>query len=64
MIRIIKVTVVFLSTMFFTSIVLADRLVDWPEKEITIVVPYSAGGTTDITARKIASEMESTLGIG
>lgn len=34
---------------------------EWPEKELTIVAPYSAGGTTDITARKIAAEMEKIL---
>lgn len=63
MIRIFKGVAVFLSTVFFTNSVLAGNVADWPEKEITIVVPYSAGGTTDITARKIASEMEKRLDV-
>ena len=35
---------------------------DFPERPITVVVPYGAGGTTDISARKIASLAEAELG--
>ena len=34
----------------------------WPERPITIVVPASAGGTTDITARMLAEKMGQDLG--
>lgn len=35
---------------------------DFPTQPITVVVPYGAGGTTDISARKLSSLAESELG--
>ncbi|MCI0511184.1 tripartite-type tricarboxylate transporter receptor subunit TctC [Chromohalobacter marismortui] len=37
-------------------------LADYPEKPITIIVPWAAGGGTDATARTIAKAMEEQLG--
>lgn len=37
-------------------------LADYPEKPITLIVPWAAGGGTDATARTIASAMEQELG--
>ena len=34
----------------------------WPEKSIKMLVPYSAGGPTDIQARALADDMGRTLG--
>lgn len=34
----------------------------WPEKPVTIVVPFGAGGNTDILARMLAQEMSLELG--
>lgn len=34
----------------------------WPEKPITMVVPYSAGGPTDVVARMLAIPMGKSLG--
>lgn len=31
---------------------------EWPERAVTIVVPWSAGGGTDATARAVAQQME------
>jgi tripartite-type tricarboxylate transporter receptor subunit TctC len=35
---------------------------DYPTKSITLVVPYQAGGASDLSARTLATEMEDTLG--
>lgn len=37
------------------------KKLDFPKKEITLVVPYSAGGGTDLVARKIAAAAEKLL---
>ena len=34
----------------------------WPEKPVTIVVPFPAGGSTDMVARAIALQMQTKLG--
>ena len=34
----------------------------WPEKPVTLVVPYSAGGPTDVVARMLAIPMGKALG--
>jgi tripartite-type tricarboxylate transporter receptor subunit TctC len=36
---------------------------DFPVKPITIVVPYSAGGSTDVSARTLGAEMSKSLGV-
>jgi tripartite-type tricarboxylate transporter receptor subunit TctC len=34
----------------------------WPNKSITLVVPFAAGGPTDVVARTLAASMSKTLG--
>lgn len=34
----------------------------WPERPVTIIVPASAGGTTDIVARMLSEKMGNDLG--
>lgn len=36
---------------------------EYPSRPISIVVPYSAGGSTDVSARTLAAEMSRTLGV-
>ena len=38
------------------------RAQDWPAKQITIVVPFGAGGSADLLARILATHMQSKLG--
>jgi tripartite-type tricarboxylate transporter receptor subunit TctC len=35
---------------------------DWPRRQVTIVVPFSAGGTTDMFARILAQGLQQTYG--
>jgi len=37
-------------------------LAEWPERAVTIVVPWSAGGGTDATARTLAQKLEERYG--
>ena len=34
----------------------------YPERNITLIVPYGAGGGTDVTARMLARDLEAELG--
>lgn len=34
----------------------------WPERPVTVIVPFAAGGTTDLFARVLAQNLEKSLG--
>jgi hypothetical protein len=34
----------------------------YPSRPITVIVPYAAGGTTDVIARNLAEQMKASLG--
>lgn len=36
---------------------------DFPARDITLIVPYSAGGASDLAARTLSAEMEESLGV-
>ena len=38
-------------------------LAAWPEKPITLVVPWAAGGSTDILARTVSEKLSQSLGV-
>ena len=37
-------------------------MAEWPERAVTIIVPWSAGGGTDATARAVAQKLETKFG--
>jgi tripartite-type tricarboxylate transporter receptor subunit TctC len=41
---------------------LAARAQDWPTKPVTMVVPFGAGGSSDVIARVVAEGLRSELG--
>lgn len=43
---------------------IAAKAQDWPSKPITMVVPYAAGGGTDVIARAVAQKLQDRLGVG
>jgi tripartite-type tricarboxylate transporter receptor subunit TctC len=40
----------------------AARAQDWPARPVTLVIPYPAGGPTDVVGRLFAQQMSGTLG--
>ncbi len=40
----------------------SGALAQYPERNVTLIVPYGAGGGTDITARLLARDLETALG--
>lgn len=50
------------ATLLALSVAPAAMAKDWPEKAITLVVPYTAGGPTDVVARLLAVPMGQSLG--
>ncbi len=45
-----------------TQIMDDQSKLDYPKKAINMIVPYSAGGTTDLTGRQLAIQLEKYLG--
>jgi tripartite-type tricarboxylate transporter receptor subunit TctC len=46
----------------FGSVDLARAQADWPNRIVKIVVPFPAGGSTDIIAREVAQGLAAKFG--
>src|SRR5690606_28957207 len=46
----------------FAMLSLGAAAQSWPQRPVTIVVPYGAGGNTDLIARMTAAHLTQTLG--
>ena len=42
---------------------LTPAMAEWPERPVTLIVPWSAGGGTDATGRMLGSLLEKELGL-
>jgi tripartite-type tricarboxylate transporter receptor subunit TctC len=52
----------FLALAAVLSLVAAARADDFPKHPITMIVPFAAGGTSDVIARTVADQMSAALG--
>lgn len=55
-------TKIAVGTTVLTLLLAGPALAEFPEKPITMIIPWSAGGSTDQTARALASAAEKELG--
>ncbi len=55
-------TKMLISAAAFAALTLSGAVAEWPEKPVTIIVPWSAGGSTDQVTRVIAGELSDALG--
>lgn len=59
----IRITLALFTLGFTCPLVLAQDVVkDYPSKTITMIVPYAAGGSSDVRARQIAQKVSGYLG--
>lgn len=58
-----KATLTAIATALVMSFSTGAALAEYPEKPITVIVPYGAGGDSDLTTRVWADAMEKRLGV-
>jgi tripartite-type tricarboxylate transporter receptor subunit TctC len=58
----LRITVFAAALAAFTFAAPAARAQDWPQRQVTIVVPFTAGGTTDMFARILAQGLQQKFG--
>jgi tripartite-type tricarboxylate transporter receptor subunit TctC len=61
MVRVVRLCRAIIFAAVLTMPVMAQAQ-DWPTKPVTVIVPFVAGGTTDIVGRIIAQALTETLG--
>lgn len=59
-----RITKLLLAAAFAATSAIAAKAQDWPSKPISMVVPYAAGGGTDVIARAVALKLQERLGVG
>ncbi|MDL2209372.1 tripartite tricarboxylate transporter substrate binding protein, partial [Desulfovibrio sp. OttesenSCG-928-O18] len=52
---------IIIATLLCCMVPLSATAADWPRKPITLVVPFSAGGNTDVSIRVVAAQMAKKL---
>ena len=60
--RAILATVAALAPLAVPGVISAAHAQAWPAKPIKLIVPYQAGGATDITARTLGEKLSTRLG--
>jgi tripartite-type tricarboxylate transporter receptor subunit TctC len=53
--KLVKIALTLTATVFGSSVTMADS---WPNRPINIIVPFKAGGSTDLVARSFSSAIE------
>lgn len=53
----------FLAILLILSMVALPALASFPSKSITLIVPWNAGGSSDLIGRLLAADMEQTMGV-
>lgn len=56
------ITILFALTAQLSSIGIASAVSDWPNRIVKIIVPFPAGGSTDIIAREVAQGLTTKFG--
>lgn len=56
------ILIILVCSMVFTLVGCTGKESTYPNKSITMIIPYGAGGTTDLTGRQLAIQMEKFLG--
>jgi tripartite-type tricarboxylate transporter receptor subunit TctC len=51
-----------LVSLWALALVAAARADEWPSQQVNIIVPFSAGGSTDLLARVVAQHMQAKFG--